>query len=112
MVRRTFLPRLTQHRPRKRGLPKMKLRLALVSVLALSTAACVSGNALEALKSMQILEDNPAEGISYASLSGSGGNVTLKDVTLRSTMPAIVIVMLFPSDARRSLCARNRPISE
>ncbi|MBK8840186.1 MAG: hypothetical protein IPO30_16190 [Hyphomonadaceae bacterium] len=69
----------------------MKLRLALVSVLALSTAACVSGNALEALKSMQILEDNPAEGISYASLSGSGGNVTLKDVTLRSTMPAIVI---------------------
>ena len=69
----------------------MQFRLAMVSVLALSMTACVSGNALEALTAMRILEDNPSEGISYASRSGSGGNITLKNVELRSTMPAIVI---------------------
>lgn len=66
----------------------MKLRLAFASVLALSTAACASGPALEALTAMQILENNAGDGISYASRSGSGGNLTLRNVTLK--VPASV----------------------
>ncbi len=66
----------------------MKLRLAFASVLALSTAACASGPALEALTVMQITENNAGDGISYASRSGSGGNLTLRNVTLR--VPAAV----------------------
>ncbi|MDP3493608.1 MAG: hypothetical protein Q8R82_10870 [Hyphomonadaceae bacterium] len=62
----------------------MKLKLAFASVLALSTAACASGTALEALTAMQFIENNPDEGISYASRSGSGGNLTLRDVAIRS----------------------------
>lgn len=66
----------------------MKLRLAFASVLALSTAACASGPALEALTAMQIIENNAGDGISYAGRSGSGGNLTLRNVSLRA--PAAV----------------------
>ncbi|HOZ27632.1 MAG TPA: hypothetical protein PLH23_03810 [Hyphomonadaceae bacterium] len=65
----------------------MKLRLAFASVLALSTAACASGTALEALNAMQIVENNPSNGISYASRSGSGGNLTLRDVRFKGNWP-------------------------
>ncbi len=68
----------------------MKLGLAFASVLALSTAACASGTAIEALNAMQILENNPSDGISYASRSGSGGNLTLKNVTFKSAIPQAV----------------------
>lgn len=71
----------------------MKLRLAFASVLALSTAACASGTAIEALNAMQILENNPSDGISYASRSGSGGNLTLKNVTFKSAMPDLAIAL-------------------
>ena len=70
----------------------MKLRLAFASVLALSTAACASGAAVEALNAMQILENNPSDGISYASRSGSGGNLTLKNVTFKSAPPDMAMV--------------------
>jgi len=66
----------------------MKLRLAFASVLALSTAACASGPALEALTVMQILENNAGDGISYAGRSGSGRNLTLRNVSLKA--PATV----------------------
>lgn len=66
----------------------MKLRLAFASVLALSTAACASGPALEALTVMQILENNAGDGISYAGRSGSGGNLTLRNISLKA--PATV----------------------
>lgn len=72
----------------------MKLRYAFASVLALSTAACASGPALEALTAMQILENNAGEGISYAGRSGSGGNLTLKNVTFKtpaSPPPAVAV---------------------
>lgn len=65
----------------------MKLKLAFASVLALSTAACASGTALEALDAMQFLEDNQGAGVSYASRSGSGGNLTLRNVTFRANLP-------------------------
>jgi len=65
----------------------MKLRLAFASALALSAAACASGPALEALNAMRVLENNPSEGISYTNLSGSGGDLTLKNVTLRTSVP-------------------------
>jgi len=71
----------------------MKLRLAFASVLALSTAACASGTAIEALNAMQILENNPSDGISYASRSGSGGNLTLKNVTFKSAMPDMAMAL-------------------
>lgn len=70
----------------------MKLRLAFASVLALSTAACASGPALEALTAMQIIENNAGDGISYAGRSGSGGNLTLRNVTLKTPMPDPVAV--------------------
>ena len=70
----------------------MKLRLAFASVLALSTAACASGTAVEALNAMQILENNPSDGISYASRSGSGGNLTLKYVTFKSAVPPALMI--------------------
>jgi|JI10StandDraft_1071094.scaffolds.fasta_scaffold38186_3 hypothetical protein len=71
----------------------MKLGLAFASVLALSTAACASGTAIEALNAMQILENNPSDGISYASRSGSGGNLTLKNVTFKSAMPDMAMAL-------------------
>ena len=71
----------------------MKLGLAFASVLALSTAACASGTAIEALNAMQILENNPSDGISYASGSGSGGNLTLKNVTFKSAMPDMAMAL-------------------
>lgn len=96
MVMRSALWGARQHNTRK-GVSPMKLKLAFASVLALSTAACASGTALEALTAMQILENNPSEGISYASRSGSGGNLTLKDVTIRA--PATIAVQLEPTAA-------------
>ncbi len=70
----------------------MKLRLAFASVLALSTAACASGPALEALTAMQIIENNAGDGISYAGRSGSGGNLTLRNVTLKTPVPEAIVV--------------------
>lgn len=70
----------------------MKLRLAFASVLALSTAACASGPALEALTAMQIIENNAGDGISYAGRSGSGGNLTLRNVTLKTPAPVPLVV--------------------
>lgn len=70
----------------------MKLRLAFAAALALSTAACASGPALEALSAMRIIENNPSEGFSYARLSGAGGDLTLKDVTLKTSVPRAVLI--------------------
>jgi len=69
----------------------MKLRLAFASVLALSTAACASGPALEALTAMQMLENNVGDGISYAGRSGSGGNLTLRNVSFKAALPEVVV---------------------
>lgn len=114
MIIRSALWGARQHNTRK-GVSPMKLKLAYASVLALSTAACASGTALEALTAMQILENNPADGISYASRSGSGGNLTLKDVAIRSTSPAIQIGEALAEDspgtpARPEIVARAETV--
>ncbi len=66
----------------------MKLRLAFASMMVLSTVACANGPADQALTALRFLENNPGEGISYTSKSGSGGDVTLRNVTIRGNMPA------------------------
>lgn len=86
----------------------MKLRLAFASVLALSTAACASGPALEALTAMQILENNAGDGISYAGRSGSGGNLTLRNVTLKT--PASVAMDVDLEDAADRADAAPAPV--
>lgn len=75
----------------------MKLRLAFASLMVLSTAACgTSPDALQALQAMQILEDNPATGISYDKLSGSGNDVTLTGVAFK--IPGGPMQMVLPPD--------------
>src|ERR1700754_3230721 len=71
---RPVAPEATDHPIR--GTPNMKLRLAFASLLVLP-ACGTSQEAIQALQTMQILENNTAEGISYEKLSGSGNDVTL-----------------------------------
>ncbi|HOY80209.1 MAG TPA: hypothetical protein PLN33_20525 [Hyphomonadaceae bacterium] len=101
----------------------MKLRLAFASVLALSTAACASGPALEALTAMQIIENNAGDGISYAGRSGSGGNLTLRNVTLKTpaSVPLVVdvdleegaapVVPSAPAPAKSEIVARAETLT-
>lgn len=86
----------------------MKLRLAFASVLALSTAACASGPALEALTAMQIIENNAGDGFSYAGRSGSGGNLTLRNVTLKT--PASVSMDVDLEDAPDAAAPAAEPV--
>lgn len=60
----------------------MKLKLACASLLVL--AACgPSREAMTALQDMQILQNDPNAPLSYASISGSGNDVTLSGVEMR-----------------------------
>ncbi len=60
-----------------------KHKLAFASLLVLSGCG-VSREAMMALEDMQILENNTKPGLSYASISGSGNDVTLKGVELKA----------------------------
>jgi hypothetical protein len=60
----------------------MKLKLAFASLLVLSACGSISGEARQALELMRLDEGANANGIHYASMSGSGNDVTLNDVTL------------------------------
>lgn len=68
-----------------------KHKLAFASLLVLSGCG-VSREAMTALETMQILENNPKAGLSYTSLSGSGGDVTLKGVELKA--PGDIFAMM------------------
>ncbi len=61
----------------------MKIKLAFASVLVLSGCG-PSRDAMSALQSMQILENNDQAAISYRSLSGWGNDLTLNDVEVRA----------------------------
>jgi hypothetical protein len=72
----------------------MKLKLALASASVLVLSACgTSQDALQALQSMQILENNAGAAISYEKLSGSGNDVTLSNVTFRAPADAMAGMM-------------------
>lgn len=60
----------------------MKLKLACASLLVLS-ACGPSREAMGALQSMQILQNDPAAPLSYRAISGWGDDVTLSDVEVR-----------------------------
>lgn len=60
----------------------MKLKLACASLLVLS-ACGPSREAMGALQSMQILQNDPNAQLSYRAISGSGNDVTLSDVEVR-----------------------------
>ena len=78
----------------------MKLKLACASLLVLS-ACGTSPDAMQPLQSMKITPDGEQVGLSYKSMSGSGNDVILKDVQLRSRVgPAMKIdVPLGPPEA-------------
>ena len=78
----------------------MKLKLACASLLVVS-ACGTSPDAMQALQSMKITPDGEQVGLSYKSMSGSGNDVILKDVQLRSLVgPAMRIdVPLGPPEA-------------
>lgn len=61
----------------------MKQKLAFASLLVLS-ACGTSAETRQALVQMNILENNPDAPVSYASQSGSGNDVTLRNVELRA----------------------------
>jgi hypothetical protein len=60
-----------------------KHKLAFASLLVLSGCG-VSREAMLALETMQILENNTKPGLSYTSVSGSGNDVTLKGIELKA----------------------------
>ena len=60
-----------------------KHTLAFASLLVLSGCG-VSREAMLALETMQILENNTKPGLSYTSVSGSGNDVTLKGIELKA----------------------------
>ncbi len=60
-----------------------KHKLAFASLLVLSGCG-VSREAMLALETMQILENNTKPGLSYTSVSGSGNDVTLKGVEFKA----------------------------
>ncbi len=71
----------------------MKLKTVFASASVLVLSACgTSPEALQALRSMQILENNAGEGISYEKLSGSGNDVTLHGVSIKA--PAGMAAMM------------------
>ena len=71
----------------------MKLKIAFASASVLVLSACgTSPEALQALQSMQILENNSGAGISYEKLSGSGNDVTLTGIAFKA--PASVMAMM------------------
>lgn len=68
----------------------MKFNLALASASLLVLSACgTSQEALQALQTMQILENNAGDGISYEKLSGSGNDVTLSNVSFKAPAAAL-----------------------
>jgi hypothetical protein len=69
----------------------MKLKLACASLLVLS-ACGTSPDALQALQSMQILENAKSDGISYEKLSGWGNEVTLTGISFYA--PADTLAMM------------------
>lgn len=71
----------------------MRQKLAFASLLVLSGCG-VSREAMTAMERMNILENNPQPGISYASISGWGEDVTLKGVELKA--PAGVMAAIAP----------------
>src|SRR5690349_11069863 len=96
----------------------MKLKIALASASLLVLSACgTSQDALQALQSMQILEDakpgasaqldQSSSFISYAKLSGSGNDVTLHDVSFKA--PAGVAEMLEGGEDKVVLTAVDPP---
>jgi hypothetical protein len=60
-----------------------KHKLAFASLLVLSGCG-VSREAMLALETMQILENNTKPGLSYTSVSGAGNDVTLKGIELKA----------------------------
>ena len=73
----------------------MKLKLACASLLVLS-ACGPSREAMGALQSMQILQNDPSAPLSYQSISGSGNDLTLSGVEVR--MGAGMMAMLMGGD--------------
>jgi len=71
-----------------------KHKLAFASLLVLSGCG-VSREAMMALEEMQILENNTKPGLSYASVSGSGNDVTLKGVELKAPADYLVAIAGF-----------------
>jgi len=69
----------------------MKQKLAFASLLVLS-ACGTSAETRQALLQMKILENSPDAPVSYASQSGSGNDVTLRNVELRA--PAAFVSMM------------------
>jgi len=61
----------------------IKHKLAFAGLLVLSGCG-VSREAMLALETMQILENNTKPGLSYTSVSGSGNDVTLKGIELKA----------------------------
>lgn len=86
----------------------MKLKTAFASASLLVLSACgTSPEALQALQSMQILENNAGEGISYQTLSGSGNDVTLRGVSIKA--PAGLAAMMAEGDEPPQLSATPAP---
>jgi len=75
-----------------------KHKLAFASLLVLSGCG-VSREAMLALETMQILENNTKPGLSYASISGSGNDVTLKGVVLKAPSTFAATLLDMPEDA-------------
>ncbi len=65
----------------------MKRKLAFASLLVLS-ACGTSAETRQALQQMNILQNDPGAAISYASQSGSGNDVILRNVELRAPQPS------------------------
>jgi hypothetical protein len=79
----------------------MKLKLACASLLVLS-ACGPSREAMSALQDMQILQNDPNAPLSYASISGSGNDVTLSGVEMR-VGAGLVAMMTGPQTVRLDL---------
>lgn len=75
-----------------------KHKLAFASLLVLSGCG-VSREAMQALETMQILENNTKPGLSYTSISGSGNDVTLRGVEIKAPSTFAAMVLDMPGDA-------------
>jgi hypothetical protein len=81
-----------------------KHKLAFASLLVLSGCG-VSREAMMALEEMQILENNTKPGLSYASVSGSGNDVTLKGVELKAPAAYMLAIAGLAADMGADLGA-------
>jgi hypothetical protein len=68
-----------------------KHKLAFASLLVLSGCG-VSREAMLALETMQILENNTKPGLSYTSVSGSGNDVILKGIELKAPADFMLVI--------------------